>query len=475
MNNKYLLEALSWGKILLVLMVLVLVIFIFRALYPKPSTLTLSDLTPLSLNGYQRLLILAPHCDDETLGSAGLIQAALRAGLQVRVVIATNGDGYYFATMQDFRKIYPHSQDFIRMGELRQKESLAALGILGVKPSQVVFLSYPDRGTPSLWNDHWSKDSPFRSPYSGDSKSPYKLTYDPQAVYAGEDYLADVTSILKDYRPDLIVFPHPDDVHPDHWGLNIFTRLAVTLLKHADSTFIPTEMTYLVHRPDFPVVRGYKPQELLVPPPALYQIYPDWVRWDLSPQDVDTKDQAVQQYRSQLPLLRNLMESFVRSNELFALVTDAVMPVLDKGDALDPSTWLDKKGLGIPMVQADPVFDFISRDAIPAADLVGVYVARDDQGNLFICSQTREETIPELLYTIRLKALTGKDIKSFKAETRAAKPGWQVARRSGVYVCASIPLVDLGDPWAVFVGANVIGGGRIMDESAWQMVYLNNP
>ena len=93
-------------------------------------------------------------------------------------------------------------------------------------------------------------------------------------------------SILKDYRPDLIVYPHPDDVHPDHWGLNVFTRLAIAEVTHNDATFQPTQITYLIHRPDFPTMRGLKPQESLIPPPALLDIYPDWFRLDLTPEEV---------------------------------------------------------------------------------------------------------------------------------------------------------------------------------------------
>jgi len=233
---------------------------------PDPGV-PVADLKPFPLHGYQRLLILAPHCDDETLSSAGLILAAQRAGIQVRVVIATNGDGFLFATMRDFRKIYPTHSDYIRMGVFRQQESLAALAMLGVHPDQVTFLSYPDRGTPSLWNDNWAVTNPYRSPYTGDTKSPYAITYNPSSVYAGAHYLADATSILETYRPDLIVYPHPQDVHPDHWGLNVFTRLALTLIRHNDPAYKPTELTYLVHRPDFPEMKGLKPQESLTPPP----------------------------------------------------------------------------------------------------------------------------------------------------------------------------------------------------------------
>ena len=466
-----------WGNVTLILLFLSVVVFLTRQLARRfaPPALggAAENLKPFSLAGYHRLLILAPHCDDETLGTAGLILAAQRAGIEVRVVIATNGDGFLFAAMRDFRKIYPHPADFIRFGELRQQESLAALAILGVKPEQVTFLSYPDRGTPSEWNDHWSAQNPYRSPYSRDTKSPYPLTYNPNSVYAGEDYLADVMSILKSYRPDLIVYPQPDDVHPDHWGLNAFTRLSIAEINHSDASFQPAQLTYLVHRPDFPTVRGLKPQESLVPPPALFSLYPDWFRWDLTPDDVARKGQAVQAYHSQLPLLRKLMDSFIRQNELFAPVDNVTLPVVTGGNPLDPSTWTDANGQPIPPVERDPVGDFVTRKAIPGADLVAAYLALDKSNNLWVCSQARGEDSAGLTYRLRLKALGANGVLSYEARTGAAQSGWKKADRSGVYTCAQVSLAELGNPWVVFVGTDVDGGGRLMDQTGWQMVTIN--
>ena len=129
----------NWWKVLLIVLTLAAVILLTRQMTIPDSSVSVADLKPFSLTGYHRLLVLAPHCDDETLGSAGMILAARRAGMQVQVVIATNGDGYLFATIQDFRKIYPRPADFIRFGEMRQQESLAALAILGVQKDQVPF------------------------------------------------------------------------------------------------------------------------------------------------------------------------------------------------------------------------------------------------------------------------------------------------------------------------------------------------
>ncbi|MEX5296237.1 PIG-L family deacetylase [Kocuria sp. CPCC 205268] len=47
---------------------------------------------PLDLDGLDRLVVLAAHPDDESLGAGGLIALAARAGAQVRVVVATLGE-----------------------------------------------------------------------------------------------------------------------------------------------------------------------------------------------------------------------------------------------------------------------------------------------------------------------------------------------------------------------------------------------
>ncbi len=112
----------------------------------------------------RRLLIIAPHSDDETISSAGLIQRVLAQGGEVRVVLVTNGDGSFSGTIVELRKIYLTSREYILAGRSRQQESLRAMQALGVPAEHLVFLSYPDRGTSLLWRDHWSNANPYRSP-----------------------------------------------------------------------------------------------------------------------------------------------------------------------------------------------------------------------------------------------------------------------------------------------------------------------
>jgi hypothetical protein len=293
-------------------------------------------------------------------------------------------------------------------------------------------------------------------------------------VYSGVDFFADLSSIIENYHPDLVVYPNSEDVHPDHWGLNVFTRLALTQLHHNDPSINPTELTYLVHRPDFPEIRGYKPTTSLTPPDMVFSLDPHWYRLDLSPADVNLKTQAVLTYRSQLPLLRNLMESFVRMNETFDAVETPDLSLLVSGIPLDPSTWRDINGKLIQPIQLDPVGDFITRSVIKAGDITAVYVASDPLDNLHVCMQVLEETIPEITYTIRLKALVndGDGIISIQASSGRVRTGTLLMKRSGTFACVSIPLSQIHNPWVIYLGANTISGGRVMDETGWQIVKV---
>lgn len=472
--NRFIKGIVRWGRFGLILLILLAAV-VGPSLISKGNTPVSSSSFPLlPLQGHLRLLVLAPHSDDETLGSAGLILAAERSGIDVRVVIATNGDGSRSTEIGRFHKILPRSQDYIRLGNIRQQESLAAMKVLGVSPDQVYFLSYPDRGSAALWSDHWSESNPYRSPFSGAQRSPYQITYNPHSVYSGQDYLTDLISILASYRPDLIIYPHPDDLHPDHWGLNVFTRLAITLFQQRDPTFRPTQYTYLVHRYDFPTPIGYQPQAGLVPPAAILALDPIWFRWDLSPQDIALKERAIRQYRSQMPTLGRLLESFVRKNELFAPVLDANLETVEQGNAQNPGSWVNEAGRPIQAVQLEPAQDTITRNALPSSALIALYVAREEANTLWMCVRAEDPTSPEVTYTLHLKALTSNGVIDYVVRTSNLKAGWHKAQRSGVYICDQIALGALGNPWAVYAGADSEGpGSLLLDRMGWQMIDIH--
>ena len=72
--------------------------------------------------GDRRLVVIAPHPDDETLGCGGLIAHAVRHSVKVAVIVLTDGD----ASHPGSRRWPPTVLGKLRIGELRR--ALARLG-----------------------------------------------------------------------------------------------------------------------------------------------------------------------------------------------------------------------------------------------------------------------------------------------------------------------------------------------------------
>ncbi|HEX7192529.1 MAG TPA: PIG-L family deacetylase [Thermoanaerobaculia bacterium] len=118
---------------------------------------------PVRLWG-ERLLVLAPHPDDEVIGCGGVVAQHLDGGSSVRVVVATDGGQ-------------------AGVPATREEESRHALSILG--GSEIDFFAYPDREL-AAHRDELSKR---------------------------------LAALLREYRPDLILVPSPIEFHPDHLAL----------------------------------------------------------------------------------------------------------------------------------------------------------------------------------------------------------------------------------------------------------------
>jgi len=131
---------------------------------------------PALLRG-ERLLVLAPHSDDEVIGCGGLVALHLRERRPVRVVVATDGAQAGQAAV-------------------REEESRRALASLG--DAELVFLRFPDRG----------------------------LEQSGAAERIREELMA--------FRPDLILVPSPIEIHPDHLAL---ARLFVELVQGDELLF----------------------------------------------------------------------------------------------------------------------------------------------------------------------------------------------------------------------------------------------
>src|SRR5882724_2787055 len=99
-------------------------------------------LPPITAN--DRIIVVAPHPDDEVLGAGGLIQQACAVGAEVHVIYLTSGDHNQIAFKLYKLRLHFSPRQYIAFGELRQREAESAAGILGMTREQLTFLGYPD-------------------------------------------------------------------------------------------------------------------------------------------------------------------------------------------------------------------------------------------------------------------------------------------------------------------------------------------
>ena len=421
----------------------------------------------LALDAYHRLWVLAPHCDDEVLGAGGLIQAAFREGVGVRVVIVTAGDGYRRATMAEFGRALPRPEDFVAMGDLRQRESLNALARLGLDASDVLFLTYPDRGLPALWWDYWVEDRPYRSPYSGFEHSPYLRAVRPDAPYSGQALLHDLRNLLAADRPDLIVMPHPNDEHMDHRALAAFVSLAVELEQAEDTAFQPQVLGYLVHYGLYPQPFGLKPRAFLSPPRRLESIG-EWVVWRLSEEELAGKREAVEAYRSQQRVLGYFLNSFVRQNELFMQVESAIPLGIVEGEfLLDTDSPQTISGdVSLPG-RNDPVDDNVVRRFSGGADIEGLRLLRFGD-SLWVGLDLRGRASHIYKYNLYVRAVTAESSTTWShCYGQSADDVWE----HGHAVWYRFDLDAMGQPdWLVLAAET--RQGLVLDRTAWYVIHI---
>lgn len=291
----------------------------------RSISLNIDTIDPIQdIQPSDRLLVFAPHCDDEVIGPGGLLMSALKQGAPVKVVLVTNGDNNFFSTEVEFRTPYPTAREFIEAGELRQQESLQALRHIGVAKKDVVFLGFPDRGIKSLYKNNWSVHKPYKSRATNGSKAPYKLIYEPGVIYTGENLSRNIKEIIRSFSPTVIAAPHLNDRHPDHkYSAKFIMKALDEIYGGTGAGEKPVLLTYLVHYPHFPRPRGMHPDTYILPPfAATFDM--QWFKLSLSKNDQKRKREALGLYKSQLkvPRQKSLVRSFARKNELFERVDD---------------------------------------------------------------------------------------------------------------------------------------------------------
>lgn len=356
----------------------------------------------------QRLLVFAPHPDDETLGAAGLMRQARLRGDDVRVVILTNGDGFRISAAQEFREVVVSPQDFVRYAYLRQGEARTALGVLGIPADHVYFLGYPDRGLLPMWTSHWTPDAPVASAYTRADHDPYNDAATPNAPYCGAALLDDIKRQMLAERPTDIYVTHPGDDHPDHAAASVFVRTALEQLRASGEPWAKSARLhyYLVHRGDWPTPQGLYEDRPLLPPGQMASLDTRWAALPLTKRDVQKKYAAIKRYRSQVNASSRFLFSFARRNELFGTVgkggdAPGLARVPDGRFRMDgdPKDWA-----GQTPVALDPTGDSVMRAFQASGDIVRVFACRDSK-YLYVRLDTAHPLSPQVAYTLTLRPI----------------------------------------------------------------------
>jgi LmbE family N-acetylglucosaminyl deacetylase len=404
-----------WQRFLVVVLVLPMLAaggaasaYYYR-LHRWTSALKLTDLPVVpAAAADRRILVISPHCDDETLGAGALISDSRKAGVPVTIAFLTNGDAFRVAASRTLREVEVSPVDFIRFAEVRQKEALSADRSLGVPEKDVVFLGYPDRGLKQMWEENWTRDNPFRSLYTKHTHSPYARVYTAGTPYSGEALVADLVKLMNQVRPTDVYVTHPADDHPDHSIAAAFVQAALRECREAaSSSWAPQSRLhfYLVHRGDWPLPQGLHTDQPLLPPMGLTGIDTKWTAFIASPDAVEAKQRALEKYVSQTEISGRFLRSFIRINEIFG-----EMPAYDA----DPEVTGSAESLPLPHKQwresaADAAGDDVIRYVTPSADLTGICVRKVSRDTVQVSVKTRGEASARVRYSLLARS-TGSTI-----------------------------------------------------------------
>lgn len=156
----------------------------------------------LSLSDCDRVLVIAPHPDDESLACGGLLLATGEAGAARHVVVLTDGDNNPWPQRWIEKRWRIDATARARWGARRRAEAQAALDVLGVARDARSFLGWPDAGLTDL------------------------LMREPATVAHA------LTAQIDAFRPTHIAIPALGDAHPDHAAAHAIARFA---LMHAQA------------------------------------------------------------------------------------------------------------------------------------------------------------------------------------------------------------------------------------------------
>ncbi|HEY0232288.1 MAG TPA: PIG-L family deacetylase [Dokdonella sp.] len=295
------------------------------------------------LTSMDRLLVFAPHPDDETLATGELIQAACAVGANVRVIFATDGDNNPWPQRWLERRWRIDAPARARWGARRRREAMDALAVLGVDGADGArFLGWPDQGLTA-------------------------------ALMADDGAVALLAEEIARFAPTQVAVPMLADRHPDHSALRVMVDLA--LLRAGVAC---TRLGYVVHGTEQPEDVRNRADE------AGYQ---------------QRKQQAMLAHTSQIALSRRRLLALAARAEVFEVV-DAGTGVPDRSSdrlriAHGPD-WAFRRRHELLLIIATRTGDLRFRGVVPRFPQSRAIVLSDTQGHALQVDWTNDAALVTL-------------------------------------------------------------------------------
>jgi LmbE family N-acetylglucosaminyl deacetylase len=225
---------------------------------------------PPVFNQTSRVLVIAPHPDDESIACGLMLQTAAASGAKMSILYLTDGDNNAWPQRLMERRWRIRSHDRARWGRLRRAEALLALGTLGLGARCARFAGLPDQGLTDLLIDD------------------------------ANAFIGLIERAIVDLSPTHVFAPSLHDIHPDHNAAAVAVQLA--LRKAGTRSCAPELWTFAVHGDharfaqnavEMPAANGYQAR----------------------------KSAAIEQHRSQLQLSAKRFRSYTRRAERFRAIT----------------------------------------------------------------------------------------------------------------------------------------------------------
>jgi LmbE family N-acetylglucosaminyl deacetylase len=273
-------------------------------------------LPALSVTHDTRLLIIAPHPDDEVIAAAGLMQHLRAAEGTLRVVYLTDGEAYREGVQVEDHVTSPTASNYRAYGRQREREAHAALRVLGFGPESLTFLGFPNAGLSRMMKTYWSeRRNPYRSPYSRRDRPSKSEIVVPDTEFRGEDLSQELAQIIGDFAPTMLLVPRKEDQHADHCAAWFFVADALFDVKRLRPDFDVELVNYIVHYYSWPFEDD---APLVEPPEGLRGGVSGWLSVPLSAAELRKKREALARYKSQMDVMGWFLNGFARRNELFS-------------------------------------------------------------------------------------------------------------------------------------------------------------